>query len=553
MSVIGVRLNAKNGDRGRCMKLVLYIHDPIGNPDPDKIAKTGGERVLFRGSNGVMSESPAGIAEEMRLTADIAQAQDNRVSDDPIEHFIFSFEAYDAPGEHEIRRCIEIAAQHLGVQMHQYTWGAHRDTDNTHIHLAVNRINPLTFKALDIKFPVLQAEQIGARINHALGMKPMINNRYRVNEKTRNIERVPSTAVPKPERLANIIKTSRSWGEFHERTFKVGIQYEKKGSGALINGDKASNVDRNATIVKLCKMWGDFEASPYILVPKPSQEVIERRQRHDRKAERKDARALLLAAQREEHNRIFSQAKAKKQSVWADKTISHDDHQARLSLIALEQAKKLLELRDKQKMDRHLLSKRLNDALPLIDFRKMESLVCGPTSSLPRGDIRDFVAHSLGCEVEYKLKGSDIVSFVDKGHRIVVLDKGDESVLAVLQLGAAKWGKELSITGGDDFKSQAIRIAVEHGIALANPELHDQIVQEKARLAMERKDLGIKVLNFERLNNAGALQFEDKIQNPVKADDMKPAKPLDTNAADVIGEIDEILDDEEWKPETPKF
>lgn len=491
MSVIGIRLNAKNGDRGRCMKLVMYIHDPIGNPDPDKIAKTGGERVLFRGSNGVMSETPEGIAAEMRQTADIAQARDSRVSDDPIEHFIFSFESHDTAGEKEIRRCIQIAVKHLGVQLHQYTWGAHRDTDNTHIHLAVNRINPLSFKALDIKFPVLDAEQIGALINHALGLKPMIKNRYRVNQETQDIERVPSVAVPKPERFAEIINTSQSWLEFHERTFNAGILYVKKGSGALINGDKASNVDRNATMIKLCKKWGAFEASSHILIPKPSQEVIQRRERHERKDERKIARTSLLKTQREKREEIINQAKEEKRALLKNDAVSLNERSTQLSLIALTLAKRLAGLREQQKADRQKFTQQLNDALPLIDFRKMESLFSGPTATLPKDDIRDFVAHGVGREVEYKLNGEATASFVDRGRTITVLDKTESSVLAAMQLGAAKWGREMSVRGDDEFISQAIRLAVAHGIHINNPELQELIAQEVTRLSMEQKDLGI--------------------------------------------------------------
>ncbi len=491
MSLIGIRLSTNARDRNRCKALVLYIHDPIGNPDPDKIAKTGGERVLYRGSNAVMSDTPIGIAEEMRQTADIAQARDNRVSADPFEHFIFSFESHDKVGEQEIRRCIQIAAEHLGVRLHQYTWGAHRDTDNTHIHFMVSRVNPIAFKALDIKFPVLQAEQIGARINHELGMKPMIKNRYRVNEQTKQVERVKSVAVPKPERLEDIINTSQSWTEFHERTYQAGIQYEKKGSGALINGDKASNVGRNATMVMLTKMWGDFEVSPYILAPKVSQEIVERQQRQERKAERKDERSHLLTEQKAERHRIVLEAKSIKQSLLSDQALSHEERESKIKMNAEDQSMKLAETRAQQRAERQKLTQQLNNTLPLIDFRRSELIVSGPISSLPCNDIGNFIAFRIGAEVEYKQLGSEVVSFADKGSLFVVRECSDESVLAVLELGAGKWGKELSVIGNNEFKFQVIRLAVAHSIDIANPELQDQIEQERGRFDREQIDLGI--------------------------------------------------------------
>ncbi|MFA5372464.1 MAG: LPD7 domain-containing protein, partial [Sideroxydans sp.] len=373
------------------------------------------------------------------------------------------------------------------------TWGAHRDTDNTHIHLAVNRINPLTFKALDIKFPVLQAEQIGARINHALGMKPMVKNRYRVNAETQDIERVQSTAVPKPERLADIISTSKSWQEFHERTYLAGIQYEKKGSGALINGDKASSVDRNATIIKLTKMWGEFEDSPHIPPPKVSQRSIEQKHRQDRKDERKDKRGQLLAEQKALRNRIEEKAKQFKEGVLNDWKLSDEARNAKLLMIEEAQDIRLAEIRKQQKNDRQKLLQDLNNTLPLLEYRKAELTVSGPVSSLPCIDILEFIAHKVGDEVEYKRSDSDVVAFIDRGSIISVRDISDEAVLAVLQLGAEKWGNELSVMGSDDFKRQVIRLAVANDIHIANPELQGQINQERGRLEREQIDLGIYI------------------------------------------------------------
>jgi len=127
----------------------------------------------------------------------------------------------------------------------------------------------------------------------------------------------------------------------------------------------------------------------------------------------------------------------------------------------------------------------------LIDYRKSESTVSGPATSLPCIDIGEFIAHKVGDEVEYKRHGSDIVAFIDRGSQIAVRDISDEAVLAVLQLGSEKWGNELSVMGSDDFKRQAIRLAVANDINIANPELQDQIDQERGRLERERVDLGI--------------------------------------------------------------
>jgi hypothetical protein len=263
----------------------------------------------------------------------------------------------------------------------------------------------------------------------------------------------------------------------------------------------------------------------------------------------------LLKTQQQARATIIAQAKERKRALWDNKALSRNQRSARLSFIALEQAKQLADLRDQQKKDYQTFTQSLNTTLPLIDFRKMESLVCGPSDSRPVGDIRNFTAHRAGREVEYRLKGSDIAAFVDKGRVITVLDRTDESVLAVLQLGTAKWGRELSLSGGDEFKTQAIRLAVAHGIYINNPELQDQITQEVTRLTNERKDLGIKILNMARIKKAGALNLRFAPEEPNSPQPVVnvPIEPPDKSATDFEDETDETLDQDRWVPDVPKF
>ena len=85
-------------------------------------------------------------------------------------------------------------------------------------------------------------------------------------------------------------------------------------------------------------------------------------------------------------------------------------------------------------------------------------------------DIRDYLPEVFGREVRYS-NTQGKAAFVDSGPKISVLDQSDASVLAALQLGRQKYGKDLVLTGPEEFQAKALRLAIRNNIAIANPEL----------------------------------------------------------------------------------
>ena len=127
-----------------------------------------------------------------------------------------------------------------------------------------------------------------AEIEHRQGWAPQINARYRVNEQgyvVKNL-RHRTQVKPKPkaedfenatgeksaQRIAQerghaIIQSASCWEELHAGLDAVGLRFVRKGSGAVIFvGDtavKASSVDRNFGLSKLCKKLGEFKPGFY--------------------------------------------------------------------------------------------------------------------------------------------------------------------------------------------------------------------------------------------------------------------------------------------------
>lgn len=69
---------------------------------------------------------------------------------DPVYHFILSWREHEAPTNSQVFESAQYCINALGMEGHQYVTAIHHDTDNLHCHVAVNRVNPETFKAANI-------------------------------------------------------------------------------------------------------------------------------------------------------------------------------------------------------------------------------------------------------------------------------------------------------------------------------------------------------------------------------------------------------------------
>ena len=83
-------------------------------------------------------------------------------------------------------------------------------------------------------------------------------------------------------------------------------------------------------------------------------------------------------------------------------------------------------------------------------------------------------------------------AFRDRGPEITFCDTSDASIAAGLELARAKWGNEVTLHGSADFKERALRLAVERGIHVNNPELQvrqRELVVERERARSQDREL----------------------------------------------------------------
>ena len=532
--MIGKKVDHTSGGGGKAGR-VRGLSDYISSPE----SRDAGEKCILFGAENFMTESLEGQQAEM-----IALAESNTRSPDPIRHYIVSWREGEVPTDAQVRDAVRIIQKEMGLEGLQTFYGLHADTDNYHLHLMVNRIDPVTEKARDIcgGYDVDGLHRAVALIEHKQGWQVEANKRFVVMEngevakvlddgKTvtvsqqkadREVQHGEKSALRlAQEKAAPIIKDAQTWQQVHEGLATIGMRYEKRGSGAVIFvGDdavKASDVSSAFTLGKMQKRLGEY------LAPEPGLAVSERprealddvtrdlgwkdysAERLKYAAERKQAKAELDAEIKRQRTELYAQQQARRKEVlggdWRNRG---DERNVTAHLLAVEQAKAKAELESKIKEMREtnresfpasfesfeswLKRSKGMDAVDTWRNRGSVAQTRGASESMEPKDIRNYDPIRKGQEILYSNKRTDMVDFVDRGQKIDFMNRDDDAVLAGLQLSQQRFGKSLTLYGSDDFKAQAVRLAVANGITIANPELQDSISAEKERQRMERME-----------------------------------------------------------------
>lgn len=78
----------------------------------------------------------------MEFTA--RQAKHARSSSDPVFDYLLSWQPHESPRPELVYDSVSHTLSRLGLSGHQFVSAVHTDTDNLHVHVAVNRVHPET-------------------------------------------------------------------------------------------------------------------------------------------------------------------------------------------------------------------------------------------------------------------------------------------------------------------------------------------------------------------------------------------------------------------------
>ena len=143
------RTTASRSKKAMFDRLVDYVDRNEGDDRAVVVTEEfpdGRQRVI---SGGVSCETNCFSWETAAAEMNMVAAQ-NRKCIDPVYHFILSWRENELPTDAQIFECAAHCIRQVGMEGHQYVTAIHQDTDNTHCHVAVNRVNPVTYKAANL-------------------------------------------------------------------------------------------------------------------------------------------------------------------------------------------------------------------------------------------------------------------------------------------------------------------------------------------------------------------------------------------------------------------
>jgi hypothetical protein len=242
--------------RSSFQELVAYITHA-----KDKMVRVGEVRV----TNCHQEDAQDAVLEVLAT-----QLQNKRAGSDKTYHLLISFDAGDQPSPRALRNIEDELCQALGFGEHQRVSAVHMDTDNLHIHVAINKIHP---KHLTIHNPYGDYKALAAVCQSLEQAHDLVPTNHEA------IARGAHSAALDMEHAAGMesllgwirreclgdLRAAQSWRALHQALGQSGLVLREQGNGFIVSDQegravKASSIARDLSKAQLEKRLGPFEA-----------------------------------------------------------------------------------------------------------------------------------------------------------------------------------------------------------------------------------------------------------------------------------------------------
>jgi hypothetical protein len=248
--MISKKVSMKSPEKSRFGKLISYLIDAQG-----KNTRVGEVTI----SNCESTEVSWAVREIVAT-----QQLNTRTKSDRTYHLLISMRAGENPNSDTLKLIEERFCQELGYSEHQRISVVHRDTDNVHIHVAINKIHPRKLTLLDPVRDYKTRSKLAAILEHELGLA---HDRHERDERRSNDITARSGQQSFQTWLAQRAQPlvdATSWAEFHSIASAYGVSLKLRANGFVFSHNhqqihvKASSVHRQLSKQALEARMGTF-------------------------------------------------------------------------------------------------------------------------------------------------------------------------------------------------------------------------------------------------------------------------------------------------------
>ncbi|ANW51718.1 TraI/MobA(P) family conjugative relaxase [Burkholderia pseudomallei] len=200
------------------------------------------------------------------------QHANTRAKSDKTYHLLVSFRAGEQPDAATLEAIEARICAGLGFSDHQRVSAVHHDTDNLHVHIAINKIHPTRNTVHEPYYPHRTLAELCDVLERSYGLQRDNHAPRRRGAESRAADMERHSGI---ESLVGWIKRecmeeirgARSWAELHQVMRANGLEIRTKGNGLVIEAGsgtqiKASTLGRDFSKAKLEGRYGPFDAVP---------------------------------------------------------------------------------------------------------------------------------------------------------------------------------------------------------------------------------------------------------------------------------------------------
>lgn len=462
------------------------------------------------------------------------QALNTTSKQDKTMHLVVSFQEDEHPS-FEVMKSIEIELMKaLGMEKHQRLSVVHSNTNNLHMHIAVNKVDPDTMKVKNPYNDVKILQETAIKLERKFGLK--IDNHISSNDKGQNkynkhtmscdFETWVKTKL-NAEVSMLLAANKTTFQDLRRCLAKYDLEFRERRKGFVISSKseklfcKASSVHRELSKQALEKRFGkNLNLKPTFEIEEkqptkskfnkfegmPTHPLYEKYKEADEQRRKKLKLGLdFIELRRNELNKLV------KSSNFDKKTIIYSKTQRAL---LKNKVGKLYKEYKKRSFRDFLLDEALSgnqEAIRMLRITKpkfdlSENTLSSKTDKAQIFEDADFISK----EGYIVYKGNGKSKIIDKGQfiKISMLEDDRELLLKSLLVSMERFGKNLNITGNDKFKKDVLDIVNEYSLNVVfkdqsmqsiNIVNQNQKTEQQARLKIkEAVDLKIKILKQDK-------------------------------------------------------
>ncbi|AWN73031.1 TraI/MobA(P) family conjugative relaxase [Legionella anisa] len=197
------------------------------------------------------------------------QAKNQRARGDKTYHMLISFAPGENPSPQALQEIEDKVASSIGFKEHQRISVVHHDTDNLHIHVAINKIHPKTFNMIEPYRAYKTFADIASSLEIELGLK--ITNHQTRKSHSENLaddmeqhSGIESLINWMKRNCKEQIEAAQNWSDLHKVLAKHHMRIQVRANGFIFCDEdgltvKASSVSRNFSKQRLESKLGEFE------------------------------------------------------------------------------------------------------------------------------------------------------------------------------------------------------------------------------------------------------------------------------------------------------